>query len=85
MGLSLISMVGISEWEDLTREFINGGISMHMSEWGDMSVGLDKGIGRFVNKDCQWEGGVWLAQSVEHATLDLWVVSSSPMLGIEIS
>ena len=26
--------------------------------------------------------GTWLAQSVEHPTLDLWVVSSSPMLGM---
>ena len=28
-------------------------------------------------------GGKWLAQSVEHATLDLGVVSSSPMVGVE--
>ena len=28
-------------------------------------------------------GGAWLAQPVEHATLDLRVVSLSPMLGIE--
>lgn len=28
--------------------------------------------------------GSWLAHSEEHATLDLWIVSSSPMLGIEI-
>ena len=28
--------------------------------------------------------GVWLAQSVEHLTPDLRVMSSSPMLGIEI-
>ena len=27
----------------------------------------------------------WLAQSVEHVTLDLEVVSSSPTLGIEIT
>ena len=27
----------------------------------------------------------WLAQSVEHATLDLEVVSLSPTLGIEIT
>ena len=27
--------------------------------------------------------GAWLAQSVEHATLDLSVVSSSPKLGAE--
>ena len=29
--------------------------------------------------------GTWLAQSVEHATLDLGVVSSSPALGAEIT
>ena len=28
--------------------------------------------------------GAWLAQSEEHATLDLWVMSSSPTLGAEI-
>ena len=28
--------------------------------------------------------GTWLAQSVEHATLDLGVVNLSPMLGVEI-
>lgn len=28
--------------------------------------------------------GTWLAQSVEHAALDLEVMSSSPMLGIEL-
>ena len=27
----------------------------------------------------------WLAQSVEHATLDLRAVSSTPMLGVEIT
>ena len=27
----------------------------------------------------------WLAQPVEHVTLDLWVVSSSPTLGAEIT
>lgn len=27
--------------------------------------------------------GAWLAQSVEHRTLDLRVVSSSPTLGVE--
>ena len=27
----------------------------------------------------------WLAPSVEHVTLDLGVVSSSPMLGVEIA
>ena len=30
------------------------------------------------------EGGAWLAESEEHVTLDLGVVSSSPMLGIEV-
>ena len=29
--------------------------------------------------------GTWLAQSVEHATLDLGVVTSSPTLGVEIT
>ena len=29
--------------------------------------------------------GTWLAQSVEHATLDLWVMSLSPTLGVEIT
>ena len=29
--------------------------------------------------------GVWLAQSVEHVTLDLGVVSSSPTLDVEIT
>ena len=28
-------------------------------------------------------GGAWLAQSVEHATLGLGVMSSSPMLDIQ--
>ena len=27
----------------------------------------------------------WLAQLVEHVTLDLGVVSSSPMLGVEVT
>ena len=27
--------------------------------------------------------GAWLAQSVEHMTLDLWIVSSIPMLSVE--
>ena len=31
------------------------------------------------------KGGAWLAQLVEHVTLDLRVVNSSPMLGIEIT
>ena len=29
--------------------------------------------------------GAWLAQSVKHATLDPRVVSSSPMLGVDIT
>ena len=29
--------------------------------------------------------GVWLVQSEEHATPDLWVLSSSPTLEVEIS
>ena len=30
-------------------------------------------------------GVAWLAQSVEHVTLDLKVVSTSPLLGVEIT
>ena len=30
-------------------------------------------------------GDIWLAWSVEHATLDLGVMSFSPMLGVEIT
>lgn len=26
-------------------------------------------------------GGTWLAQSIKYVTLDLWVLTSSPMLG----
>ena len=29
-------------------------------------------------------GGTWLAQSVDCVTLDLWVVGSSPIWGVEI-
>ena len=35
-----------------------------------------------------WGGGggvAWLAQSVEHVTLDFRVVSSIPILGVEIT
>ena len=32
-----------------------------------------------------YRGGTWLAQLVEHATLDLGVVRLSPMLGIDIT
>lgn len=32
-----------------------------------------------------WGGRAWLAQSVEHATLDLGVLSLSAMWGIEIT
>ena len=32
-----------------------------------------------------WVLNKWLAQSVEYATLDLRVMNSSPMLGIELS
>ena len=31
------------------------------------------------------DGGTWLAQSVEHATLDLGVVSLGCMLGVELT
>ena len=37
----------------------------------------------FPRKGINW--GIWLAQSVEHATLDLRVVSLSPTLGMEIT
>lgn len=30
-------------------------------------------------------GGAWLAQSVQHATLDLRIVSSGPMLDVEFT
>lgn len=30
-------------------------------------------------------GGAWLAQSEERATLDLGIVSSSPLLGVELT
>ena len=30
-------------------------------------------------------GGTWLAQCTKHGTLDLRVVSSSPILGVEIT
>jgi len=48
--------------------------------------------GRYVNSE--WKGikclksedrDAWLAQSVEHATLDLGVMSSSPTLGTELT
>lgn len=29
--------------------------------------------------------GAWLSQSVERVTLDLWIVSSSPIVGVEIT
>lgn len=31
------------------------------------------------------EGGAWLAHSTEHATPDLGVVNSSPVLGVQIT
>ena len=37
----------------------------------------------YFRRDDIW--GAWLAQSVEHATLDLEVVSSSSTLGVEIT
>lgn len=30
-------------------------------------------------------GGAWLAQTLEHATLDLRIMGSSPTLGIELT
>ena len=38
--------------------------------------------GEVPSRNSWW--GTWLAQSVEHVTLDLGVVSSNPMLGTEI-
>jgi len=35
------------------------------------------------NLELIWKGGTWLAQSVDHATLDLKVMSLSPTLGVE--
>ena len=32
-----------------------------------------------------WFQGTWLAQSVKHATPNLKIMSSSPMLGVEIT
>ena len=29
--------------------------------------------------------GIWLAQSVEHVTLDLGIMSSNPILGVELT
>ena len=40
---------------------------------------VDKGV-KMVS-----ERGIWLTQSVEHATLDLRVVSLSPTLGVGIT
>ena len=37
----------------------------------------------YIKKIIWW--GTWLAQSEEHMSLDLRVVSSSPMLGVEIT
>ena len=42
-----------------------------------------KGSGVRHFKRSRW--GAWLAQLVEHVTLDLGVVSSSPMLGGEMT
>lgn len=32
----------------------------------------------------KWGGGTWLAQLAEHVTLELRILSSSPMLGIDM-
>ena len=39
---------------------------------------------KVLSKDV-YKGGAWLAQSEEHPTLDLRVVSSSSVLGVEIT
>ena len=52
-----------------------------------ISVGVPAFSGFFFflfSKKTIWRGA-WLAQSVEHVTLDLRVVSASPTLGIEIT
>ena len=41
--------------------------------------------GRQKNKNKQIKQGAWMAQSVEHVTLCLRVISLSPMLGIKIT
>ena len=40
---------------------------------------------RLIEQEMHMLGGTWLAQLVEHAILDFLVVSSSPMLGVEIT
>ena len=47
------------------------------SAWGTSNSCLE--IRTHVNR------GTWLAQSVEHATLDLGVVTLSPTFGVEIT
>lgn len=37
------------------------------------------------NKKKQTSRRTWLAQSVEHMTLHLWVMSSSPTMGVELT
>ena len=50
-----------------------------------LALGPSLGIGETVGVDGKEEplGDTWLAQSLEHGTLDLRVVSSSPTLGAE--
>ena len=48
------------------------------------------GLGRHRNQEqvkpeCSLFVGAWLAQSVEHATLDIRTIHSSPMLDTEIT
>ena len=45
----------------------------------------DRKWAQFTDTEKSNHRGAWLAQSVEHATLDLEVVSSSPMLDTEIT
>ena len=44
---------------------------------------MDMDIVIVLDENSGMEGGTWLAQSVEHATIDLWVINSSPPLGVE--
>ena len=51
----------------------------------DQSVGNKIGKVRRLGVKLISERGAWLAQLVEHVTLDLGVVSSSPTMGVDIT
>lgn len=44
-----------------------------------------KNMGKKSHKKGEGEGCAWLAESREHATLDLRVLSLSPPIGVEIT